>query len=37
MDKKFLGVIVGVGVIVGIASIVLSASNIEIVSTQQTN
>jgi len=37
MDKKFLGKIVGVGVIVGIAAIVLSASNIEIVSTQQTN
>jgi len=37
MDKKFLGMIVGVGVIIGIAAIVLSASNIEIVSTQQTN
>ena len=37
MDKKFLGVIVGIGVIIGIAAIVLSISNVEIGSPQQTN
>ena len=37
MDKKFLGVIVGIGVIIGIAALVLSISDIAIVSPQQTN
>ena len=37
MDKKFLGVIVGIGAIIGIAVLVLSISDIDIVSPQQTN
>ncbi len=37
MDKKFLGVIVGIGTIIGVASLVLSISDIDIVSPQQTN
>jgi hypothetical protein len=37
MDKKFLGVVIGIGVIIGIASLVLSISDIDIISPQQTN
>jgi len=37
MDKKFLGVIVGIGVIIGVAILALSISDIDITSSQQTN
>ena len=37
MDKKFLGVIIGVGVIIGITALGLSISDVEIISSQQTN
>jgi hypothetical protein len=37
MDKKFLGVIVGIGAIIGVAILVLSISDIDVVSPQQTN
>ncbi|MGH1568909.1 MAG: hypothetical protein ACRBBZ_07000 [Nitrosopumilus sp.] len=37
MDKKFLGVIIGIGVIIGVAAIILNGTGTEIVSSQQTN
>lgn len=37
MDKKFLGIIIGIGAVIGIAAIIFSVPNSEIVLPQQTN
>ena len=37
MDKKFLGIIVGIAVIIGISAIVLSNSNSDVIIPQKTN